>query len=101
MEWFEYDNDDKIQLKENWETGGTGEPWELYWEENLFWDGELRDRQRNYKRNGDIVFLEKNKNSASYTEGWFYNTYSYIPTITLNDKGYVIMDWDRREGGIL
>lgn len=93
MEWYEMDNLDVLNSKDDWlENYSSSMTWEEYWENNLWWKTEKRNRQRNYKRNEDIVYNSGTGKTRSISLGYTVNT--YIPTISLNSGGYLIMEWN-------
>lgn len=93
MEWYEMTNQDILNSKEDWlQNYSSSMTWEEYWEDNLWWKTEKRNRQRNYKRNTDIVYNTVGGKTKSISMGYKVNT--YIPTISLNSGGYLIMEWN-------
>lgn len=98
MEWYEYSNDDILELKEEWKNnGGTSENWKKFWEENLWWNTEKRDKTKNYKRNGDII-QPTEQASSIYTNTDYISPYALYPylnlSLSLNSNGCVMLNWE-------
>ena len=100
--WYEINNSDILELKEYWKSGEAGDiSWEEFWNNHLYWHTKLRDKQKNYKRNGDIYYNQKSRifrdKEITYTlskyipdpeQDW------YISYVSGNTYGCLIMDWN-------
>lgn len=90
--WYELENAEILELKEFWKSGEAGEiSWEEFWEDNLYWHTILRDKQKNYKRNGDIVYNQKTRKYKDKEIGYILNR--YIPDFSISSR-CLIMDWN-------
>lgn len=85
-------NQDILDSKDDWiDNYSSSMTWEEYWKENLWWKTEKKDKQRNYKRNKDIVYKTGGKTKSVSLE---YEVNKHVPTFSLNSGGYIIMDWN-------
>ena len=95
MEWYEFDNEDILELKEVWLEGGKAESWKKVWEDYLWWHTEKRDKTKDYKRNGNIIQNTEQASSTS-VEQEYISPYYLFPqfnlSLSLNSNGCVILN---------
>ena len=88
--WYDKSNEEILAIRNEWlENGSLG--WKEVWENELWWGPEKKDRQRNYKRNKDIVYSQKGLGNPYKVS---YSLSTYIPSFSMDSNGNVIMEWN-------
>jgi hypothetical protein len=90
--WYELGNEDYKELKDYVQENSM--KWDEFWNDNLWWNTETRDRQRNYYRNGDIVQIKETGKTKK--TGFEYTVNTYIPEFSIS-SGCIIMEWNEEE----